>query len=136
MNVLNPYLMFSGNCEDALKFYETALSGNIRAIMRFGESPDWKDEASKNNVMHSEFEFAGNKFMASDAMPSSPIKAGDNITMCIGLNDENQAITYFNRLSEGGNVQMPLQDTFWGAKFGQFVDKFGISWMINCEKPQ
>lgn len=134
MNTLNVYLTFAGNCKDALALYKESLGGEILSLQTFGDSPVSVADEHKNNVMHAEFKAGDMYFMASDSMPEQPLIAGNNVTLSISLNDNGVQDTIFAKLSDGGTVTMPLQDTFWGARFGMLTDKFGINWMLNCEK--
>jgi PhnB protein len=84
-----------------------------------------------DRVMHARFKAPGVAFMASDGRPGEEYKGG-NISMSIGLDDKKEADRIFNALAEGGTVDMPMQDMFWGAYFGQLTDKYGVDWMINC----
>lgn len=135
---LEPYLFFSGNCEEALNFYKGVFGGEIAGISRWSEMP--KDAGgppvtpeTADRIMHANFEAGGVSFMASDASPGKKYGEGP-MSLSIGLTDEAEAQRIFDALSAGGNVEMPLADMFWGAKFAAFTDKFGIDWMINCRK--
>ncbi len=135
MKNLNVYLTFPGTCKDALAHYKEALGGDIVSLQTFGETPSPNiPEDQKNNVMHSEFRSGDIYFMASDSMQGQPLTSGDTVTLAIGLDSLEEQESIFSKLSDGGAVTMPLQDTFWGARFGMLTDKFGINWMLNCEK--
>lgn len=134
---LEPYLFFSGNCEEALNFYKDVFGGEIQGVSRWKEMP--KDAGgppvtpeTENKVMHASFKAPGVSFMASDASPGKTYGEGP-ISLSIGANDVAEAERVFNGLANGGNVEMPLTDTFWGARFGMLTDKYGIDWMINCQ---
>jgi PhnB protein len=134
MKTLGTYLTFSGNCEEALNFYKQCLKGEIVSIQRFGEVPDMKiPEEVKSKVMHSEFKAESATFMASDSMPQHNLVLGNNITLSLNLTDLKEQEEIFNKLAAGGKVGQPLEDAFWGARFGMLTDKFGINWMLNCE---
>ena len=133
MKGFNPYLTFNGNCREALEFYKECFDGQIEHIMTFGESKMGETEQEKNRIMHSVFRSGSIFFMASDSMPQQPATAGSNVTLNIDFNDPAGQKKVFDRLAQGGKVTMPLQDTFWGARFGMLTDKFGINWMANCE---
>lgn len=133
---LEPYLLFSGNCEEALNFYKGVFGGEIEGISRWSEMP--KDAGgppvtpeTANRVMHANFKAAGFSFMASDASPGKTYGEGP-ISLSIATTDLAEAERIFNGLAAGGNVEMPMADTFWGAKFGMLTDKFGIDWMVSC----
>ncbi|MCC6460558.1 MAG: VOC family protein [Saprospiraceae bacterium] len=131
MKQLNVYLCFPGNCEEALHFYQSCLGGDIVSLQRFGDSAAGAGPEHAQRVMHAEFKSDGIYLMASDSMPDQPIRPGEMVQLSINLTDAAEQESIFNRLAEGGQVTMPLQDTFWGASFGMLVDKYGISWMLN-----
>jgi PhnB protein len=131
---LNPYIMFNGNCEEALKFYEETLGAKIDSLMKNAGSPaaehvpaDWGDK-----VLHARFSVDGNVLMASDAPPGH-YSQPQGFSISISLNDTTKGEEVFNKLSAGGSVQMPFSPTFWAKGFGMCVDRFGIPWMVNCE---
>lgn len=136
MEQIVPYLNFGGNCEEALNFYKDALGGEIETIMRYEGAPMDVPDDHKNKVMHSHFRAGDLTFMASDAMHGKPPTVGNNISLSLNFSNEEDQKKVFENLSAGGNVTMPLQDTFWGATFGMCTDKFGINWMFNHDKPQ
>jgi PhnB protein len=132
-----PYLFFDGKCEEALNFYKGVFGGDIAALMRWKEMPADADgppitPETENRVMHSRFQGNGFAFMASDASPGKTYGEGP-ISLSIGVTDPAEAERIFNRLAAGGNVEMPLAETFWAKRFGMLTDKYGIDWMINCE---
>jgi len=131
---VNAYLHFNGNAEEALEFYRSALGGEVQ-IMRFEGSPvaasvpaDWGGK-----VMHGVLRSAAGQLMASDATHERVNTPGDNFALSLSTEDEAEADGVFAKLSAGGAVTMPFEKTFWGAKFGMFTDKYGISWMLNCQ---
>jgi PhnB protein len=132
--ILSPYISFNGNCEEALNFYARALNGKIKDLSRFSDTPAPYGDADKNKVMHSTFEADGFSFMASDIPSGMPAAvSGSNVNLSLHFDDLKQEEQVFNALGEGGKITMPLQETFWGAKFGMLEDKFGLKWMFNCE---
>jgi PhnB protein len=136
MKQLIPYLMFNGNCEDAINFYQKCFDGEVLFLQRFGDAGIETDEADKEKIMHASLKAEGINLMFSDSSVSSKVEAGSNTHLSIDFSDEEVQKKVYDRLSEGGNVTMPLQDTFWGAKFAMITDQFGINWMLNCDKPQ
>jgi PhnB protein len=132
---LNPYISFNGNCEDAMNFYAKSLNGEIVNISRFGDSPMEVEEADKQKVLHSILKIGNNTIMASDAA-GQKVDVGNNVTLSLSFNEEAQIDSAFQKLSQDGKVTMPLQDTFWGAKFGMLTDKFGVNWMFNYDRPK
>ena len=131
---ITPYIMFNGNCEEALNFYAKALGGEIKDLQRFEGSPAEGMSADKNKVMHAHFEAKGIFFMASDGNKSGV--EGGMVHLSVNFDQDGEIDTVFNALIEGATVTMPLQDTFWGARFGMLKDRFGVNWMFNFDKPK
>lgn len=131
---LTPYIMFDGTCEEALNFYANALDGKVVNLMRMGDMPgdNPMSDADKKRVMHSNFEAGSVKFMASDSMGQNVGKGGQ-VHLSLHFEDGDKQEKVFNALAQGGNITMPLQNTFWGATFGMLQDKYGINWMFNKE---
>ncbi len=127
---LTPYLNFGGQTEDAMKFYQSILGGEL-TMQTFGQSGVPVDEKDKDKIMHANLENGDLSFMASDGNSEHPVQMGDNISMSIVGTDDKTLTDYFNKLSEGGKVDMPLAKQFWGDTFGMLTDKFGIHWMVN-----
>jgi len=133
---LNPYLIFSGNAEEALNFYKDALGGEIKMLSRYGDSPMPSDEDWKNKIMHGRLEFDGNIIMISDGSKNDPPAGKGIVQLSIEVESEERLNEVFNKMSEGANITLPVGKQFWGAYFGMLVDKFGISWMFNHTIPQ
>ena len=131
MEAIVPYLTFNGSAAEALAFYSKALNGGVLHQQTFGESPMECAEDQKDKIMHATFKAGNLMFMASDGMPGKVPLSGDNLSLSINFTDPESIEKTFAALSEGGTVTMPLQDTFWGAKFGMLKDKFGFHWMFN-----
>ncbi|RYZ22105.1 MAG: VOC family protein [Chitinophagaceae bacterium] len=131
---LVPYIMFNGNCEEALNFYAKALGGQIQGLQYFEGAPvDTKPEDAKK-VMHAQFS-AGDLFlMASDGQQNEAV--GGMVHLSLDFPSQEEIGATFAALSEGARITMPLQDTFWGARFGMLTDQFGVSWMFNYDKPK
>ena len=130
---LIPYIHYSGNAEEALNFYVSALDGSIQQLGRYGDSPMDTDEDWKQKVMHARLVFDDNMIMISDSFKGQPISTGGNVQLSVDVEDTDRLEIVFNKMAEGGTITMPLADTFWGARFGMLKDKFGVSWMFNCE---
>ncbi|MFZ1083142.1 MAG: VOC family protein [Candidatus Kryptoniota bacterium] len=141
MATFNPYLNFPGNTEEAFKFYKSVFGGDFASLLRFKDTPEaGKVSASeKEKIMHISLPVGkGNVLMGTDALETMGHKltAGNNFYISIEGDNIEEAKKFFNGLSIGGKVEMPLQDTFWGAYFGMVADKFGIRWMINYTYPK
>ena len=131
---LNPYLNFNGTAEKAIKLYETALGVKTDRIMRFGDVAEMKVAPEhKNLVMHAALFIGEGIIMVSDCQPNQPSTTGDNIQVSLDFDNVADMAKKFDALSAGGKVILPLQDMFWGAKFGMLKDAYGINWMFNCE---
>jgi PhnB protein len=134
MNLI-PYLTFNGNCEDAMNFYKKCLDGEIIGLQYFEAAQGMPvPESHKKKVMHSTLKFGNSTLMASDTMPDNSYAIGSNVSLSVDEKDFEKVQKSFNALAEGGKVTMPLQETFWGARFGMLTDKYGFRWMFNCDK--
>jgi len=133
---INPYLTFSGNCEAAFKFYAQVLDGKIAAMIPHEGTPAAEHVPAgwRSKIMHARLAVGDRILMGSDAPPDryEPMKG---CSVMIGIDEPAEAERVFSALAEKGTVRMPIQKTFWAARFGMLVDQFGIPWMINCEQP-
>ena len=131
---LNPYLNFDGNARQAMEFYEQVFGGDL-VINTFGEYGETGERA--DGVMHSQLETpSGYTLMASDMPPGMPLEPGNNMTNSLSGTDADELRGYWQKLSDGGTVTMPLEKQMWGDEFGMCVDRFGISWMVNITQNQ
>lgn len=130
---LEPYLFFHGRCEEALNFYKDCLHGEIVGINRFAGSPmeSQVDPSYKDKVMHASFVAGDVKFMASDGQPGARPDGEDDIALSLSTNDAGEGERVFAALAEGGKVRMPLEEAFWGGRFGSLTDRFGVQWMVS-----
>ena len=136
MKAIVTYLNFNGNCREAMKFYQRCLGGEL-SIMPFSEAPGDFPKEAKDRVMHARVtKDRTTLLMASDTMPGSNFVQGTNFSISIDCQSAEETDRLFNAFSENGKITMPLQDAFWGARFGMLRDKFGINWMFNFEKPK
>jgi PhnB protein len=134
---LNPHLTYNGECEAAFQLYERCLGAKIVTMLTYGDSPmadqvpaDWRGK-----IVHATLTVCESVLYGADVVPGQ-YQSPSGINMVLGLNDPAEAERIFQSLSEGGTLQMPLQKTFWAVRFGVLVDRFGISWEINCESPR
>jgi PhnB protein len=133
MKTLNPYLFFPGNCEEAMNYYKECLDGEITALQRFGDTEMPVEEDYRNKIMHGELRSEGIHIMFSDGAPHKEIVEGDNVQLSITVETTEEQDKIFDTLAKEGKITMPLEKTFWGARYGMLKDKFGIRWMLNCE---
>ena len=144
MITINPYLNFNGNAEEAFNFYKSVFGGEFTSLQRFKDIPEMPDgkalsESDKEKIMHITLPMGKvNMLMASDILESfGQTKAeGNNFYISINAESREEADRLFKGLAEGGKIEMPIGDTFWGAYFGTLSDKFGIKWMFHYEHNQ
>ncbi|MDE1852641.1 MAG: VOC family protein [Thaumarchaeota archaeon] len=134
--ILNPYLTFNGNAAEAMRYYHSVLGGELK-MQTFGEAKMARSPQEEKLIVHATLKNGAISFMASDANPSRRATFGDNVSMSVSGEDSRKLTEVFNRLAEGGKVDMPLAKQFWGDTFGMLTDKFGIHWMVNiAARPQ
>jgi PhnB protein len=135
MKALNVYLTFDGNAKDAMTFYQQTFGGDLQ-VMPFSAAQGMPiPPGAENRTMHATLSNGKMMLMASDTMAGMPLERGvNNYTLNVDCDDVAEQDKLWAALSGGGKVNMPLQDTFWGARFGMCIDRFGIAWMLNCEK--
>ena len=128
---LNPYLSFRDNAREAMDFYESVFGGELTRST-FGEFGASEDPAEQDKVMHSMLVTDnGLTLMGADTPNSMDFSPGSNGTISLSGEDETELRGYWEKLSDGGDVSMPLEKAPWGDTFGMCVDKFGVSWMVN-----
>jgi PhnB protein len=132
---LNPYLIFNGQCEAAFKFYEQSLGGKITVMSKNEGSPMAKHVPADwlSKVLHASMTVGNQILMGSDGRPGSH-EEPKGFLLSLSVNDPAEAERLFHSLADGGQVQMPMQKTFWAERFGMLTDRFGMPWMINCEQ--
>src|SRR6058998_192815 len=138
MATINTYLNFNGNTEEAFNFYKSVFGGEFITLQRFKDTPESErvPAGEKEKIMHVSLPIGkGNILMATDALESMghSLKAGNNFSLSISTESEQEADKIFKGLSEGGKVDMPLGKVFWGSYFGLFTDKFGVQWMVSYD---
>jgi PhnB protein len=130
-----PYLNFNGQCEEAFHFYQRAFGGKIEAMVSHEGTPaaqhvpaDWLKK-----IMHARLNVGGQLLMGADSLPNT-YQTPKGFCVSIQVKDPKDADRIFSNLAEGGSVDMPIQQTFFAARFGMLRDRYGIPWMINCEQ--
>jgi PhnB protein len=132
---LNPYLNFNGNTAAAMKFYQSIFGGDL-TMQTFGEANMAQDPADKDRIVHAALKSGGLTLMASDTQSSAPSTEGSNYHLSLQGKDAKGLTDIFEKLSQGGKVEMPLAKQFWGDTFGMVADKFGVNWMVNVVAQQ
>ena len=129
---VQPYLFFDGRCEEAIEFYKKALGAEVSMLMRYKESPvpaGMVPPGGKKKVMHSALRIGDSTIMASDGRClGKPSFQGFSVSLSV--NTDAEAERLFKALSDGGQVQMALDKTFFSSRFGMVTDRFGVSWMV------
>jgi PhnB protein len=131
---MNPYLSFKGECEAAFTFYADVLGGQVGAIFRYAGTPlaegvpaGWSEKVMHGSVM------LGDQVLMGGDVARDHYEAPKGFSLSLQIKDTAEAERVFQALVKDGKVLVPLEKTFWAARFGMLVDRFGIPWMINCE---
>jgi PhnB protein len=128
---LNPYLGFRDSAREAMEFYHSVFGGDL-TVSTFAEFHASQDPSEDDKVMHSELKTAGGlSLMASDTPDRMEYTPGTNYSVSLSGDDEAELTGYWNKLSEGGTVSMPLEKAIWGDSFGMCTDRFGVNWLVN-----
>ena len=133
---VEPYLLFNGHCEEAVEFYKKALGAEVAMLMRFKDSPEphapgMLPPGSENKVMHVSFRVGDTTVMASDGFCKGQTDF-QGLSLSLTVSNEAEADRVFGALADGGQVQMPLNKTFWSPRFGMVTDRFGLGWMVTA----
>ncbi|WP_327689919.1 VOC family protein [Streptomyces tubercidicus] len=131
---LNPYISFSGEAKQAMEFYKEVLGGDL-AVHTYGNFGSETPPGYADKIMHSRLETAsGFTLMGADNPPGTEHKPGNNFAVSLSGDDSNELRGYWDKLSVGGTVSVPLEKQMWGDVFGMCTDKFGITWMVNISE--
>ena len=128
------YVNFSGKCAEAFRFYEKHLGGKIGMMMTHGQAPDQSKVSPemKNAVLHARISVGGTELMGADIPSAEPMRSA---YLSLGVDSDAEAERIFAALSDGGQVFMPMAETFFATRFGQLRDRYGINWMVIHERP-
>lgn len=134
-----PYLFFAGRCEEALELYQQALDAKVEMLMRFNDSPEppppeTLEPGFETKVMHCSFRIGASLVMASDGCDSKTQFEG--FRLAVSFPDEAAARQAFEKLADGGKIDLPLGPTFWAPLFGMLTDRFGLGWMVSVAPPE
>lgn len=132
---IDVYINFNGNCREAVEYYAQVFETEKPKFMTFGETPSHPDyplpEEAKQLIMHTRLNISGSNVMFSDVFPGMPFVEGNNITLAFVTDNKEEIRKSFDKLKDGGKVEMELQETFWSKYYGSLIDKFGIHWQFN-----
>jgi len=133
--MLIPSIHFNGNCNEAIAFYKEALGAEVKEINYVKDAPpdSGMDELPPNFVMHSEVVICGTMFSLTDGAQAPPTVG--NFSFMINYDTEEEVTTIFNKLAVGGEIETPLNNTFWSSLYGSVIDCFGINWQIMVTQP-
>jgi PhnB protein len=134
---MNPYLVMDGNAKEAIQFYEKALDAEVVMVQTFGEMPANPDfplpDSARDRISHALLKVGETDLMFSDTFPGQPVQSSNQVQICIMTDQAEQAKRIYEALREGGQVVMPLQETFWSPAYGIVADKYGVNWNISTE---
>jgi PhnB protein len=135
MTQINSYLTFSGNCREAMNFYKDCLGGEL-TLQTIGDSPlaDKMPEAMKECILHSTLTKGNLILMGSDMVGEKGLVKGNAVSLAINCSSDEEIQSFYEKLSAGGNKDHTLEQSFWGATFGDLTDKYGNHWLLNYEK--
>ncbi len=135
MKQANTYLVFEGNCREAMKFYQRCLGGELQ-LLPYSEMPGGLPvpKEAKDRIMHARLVKGDVVWMAMDNQPGMPFRQGNNFFISIECESVEEIDRLFAGLGVEGKILMPLQETFWATRFGMLTDRFGVSWMFDLEK--
>ncbi|RBP96685.1 PhnB protein [Cytobacillus firmus] len=132
-----PYLVMDGNANEAIEFYRDALEAEVLYKQTFEEGPENPEyplpEEAKNRIMHATVKVGENEIMFSDTFPGQNHQIGNQVTICLSSSDSQKSKKFFEALQQGGQVTMPIQETFFSPAYGSVIDKFGVNFQIYTE---
>ncbi len=135
MLIINSYLTFNGKCKEAMLFYQSCLGGEL-SLQTIGESPMAKQmpDKMKDCILHSTLIQKDFILLASDMVADGGLIKGNNVSLSLTCSSEEEIIKLYHNLSEGGVADHPVENSFWGALFGDLTDKYGNHWILNFDK--
>jgi PhnB protein len=131
---LHPYINFRGKCAEAFRYYEKHLGGKIGMMMKFSEAPDQTGISVdlKDSILHADIALGGTRVLGADTPNAEPMRSA---YLAVNMDSDAEAERAYAALAEGGQVLMPMAETFFAYRFGQVRDRFGVNWMIIHERP-
>ena len=137
MGQINSYLTFAGNCREAMSFYQSCLGGEL-SIQTIGETPlaDGMPQEMKSRILHATLNHDKFVLMASDMVPDGGLIRGNAVSLSLECSSEDEIRSTYDKLSAGGIKDHPIENTFWGALFGDLTDKFGNHWLLHYQRSQ
>jgi PhnB protein len=135
MAQIDSYLTFSGNCREAMTFYKECLGGKL-VFQTVGDAPlsEKMPKKMKDCILQATLKKGALILMSSDMVPESGLVKGNSVSLFLNCNSVEEIKTFYKKLSKGGKADHPLEETFWGALFGDLTDKFGNHWLLNYKR--
>ncbi|KKI92007.1 3-demethylubiquinone-9 3-methyltransferase [Bacillus sp. SA1-12] len=134
---VNPYLVTNGDGKEAVAFYQKALGAELISMQTFGEMPENPEfpipPEAKDRVLHAYLKVGNTDLMLSDTFPGQPYQIGSQLNIAVIINDIEESKEVFQKLQDGGKVEMPLQETFWSPSYGSVTDKYGVTWQVSTQ---
>lgn len=135
MKEIQPYLIFDGDCREAMTFYAKCIGAELQTST-FGEADPKTPPEGKDRLIHARLAKNATVLMASDSGPGMPVRKGDNVWLSFSCESDAEVESLFKSLGAAGKTTMAPHDAFWGARFAMLADRFGINWMLNHERPK
>ncbi|MBU8906177.1 VOC family protein [Desertibacillus haloalkaliphilus] len=133
-----PYIILDGQGQEAVKFYEHALDAEVIGLQTFGDMPGDPEfptpPEAKDRVLNAHLKAGNAELMISDTFPGQTYQVGTHVSVAVSINNAEKAKEMFEKLQEGGQVTMPLQETFWSPAYGQVTDRYGVTWQVSTQK--
>jgi len=135
MTQINSYLTFNGNCREAMGFYKDCIGGEL-TLQTIGDSPiaDKMPQQMKDGILHATLIKGPLVLMGSDMVAEQGLLKGNSVSLMLNCSSEDEINDYYSKLADGGEATHPLEDSFWGALFGDLVDKYGNHWLLHFDK--
>lgn len=135
MTQIKSYLTFNGNCREAMTFYQQCLGGELQ-LQTVGDSPlsEKMPQQMKECILHATLKHNNLELMATDMVSEEGLRVGNSISLMLDCNSEDEIRSLYKKLSSGGKATHPLENSFWGALFGDLTDKFGNHWLLHFQK--
>lgn len=135
MKALTPYLIFDGNCKEAMEFYQRCLGGEL-FTMPWEQAPDGTPPATPDRLIHAALTNGEMLLMSSDGQPGEAVQQGDSVMLSLGCDSDDEVADLYARLMDGGKEVMAPHDAFWGARFAMLTDRYGNTWMLSHDRSQ
>ncbi|HEX6988898.1 MAG TPA: VOC family protein [Bacillota bacterium] len=136
-----PYILLNGQGQEAIGFYKEALDAEVVQVLTFGDMPPHPDQPPmsdevKKRILNAHLKVGGSDLMLSDTFPGQPYRQGSQVSIALIVSSVEKAREVVDKLQVGGEVNFPLQETFWSPAYGQVTDRFGVQWQVSTQQDQ